>query len=352
MIKILFINFFLICSLLQASEFTVSSYNVGGLNGHYDFLRAACMQKLIGEKYNAEPELMAQAEKAQRLALKILFSEKGEEKWNEQAFLASIEVNPYWLSKSEAMITSYKERPIIIYDEEIKQRLHERLYDLVKEEVSFEELVEKGTRIMAKRIFNHYVHTDIIAIQEATFLDSSLFPENYVFLVSDKPNPNAIAFNMNRFAFIKKIEKDRSFGVLLKDKETNKNVLISSEHLTGCNPFLPTPDSLKGDQELTDTLERFEAIKADVKLIAMDSNVTATHPRLKFLKDYGYQIDYKHYLEPTCTFPYSLVNTWIDWIAVRGENTEITNIPIPSVGLNSIESNMSDHKPIAAKIVY
>jgi hypothetical protein len=66
-------------------------------------------------------------------------------------------------------------------------------------------------------------------------------------------------------------------------------------------------------------------------------------------------LDARNFLEPTCSNPYLVLNTRIDWIAVKGNRTalpSITNIPVSSVGLNSIETNISDHKPIAAKISY
>jgi hypothetical protein len=59
------------CSVLTASEFTMSSYNCGGLSEHYDYLRAASMQKLMQERYIAEPENMSLNEKIQKLALKL-----------------------------------------------------------------------------------------------------------------------------------------------------------------------------------------------------------------------------------------------------------------------------------------
>jgi len=35
----------------------------------------------------------------------------------------------------------------------------------------------------------------------------------------------------------------------------------------------------------------------------------------------------------------------------KGSNASIMNIPVLNVGLNSIQNNFSDHKPIAAKIL-
>ena len=60
-------------------------------------------------------------------------------------------------------------------------------------------------------------------------------------------------------------------------------------------------------------------------------------------------------MEPTCTNPYQVLNTRIDWIALKSPNAKavsVTNIPVLSVGLNNIQTNISDHRPIAAKIAY
>jgi len=83
----------------------------------------------------------------------------------------------------------------------------------------------------------------------------------------------------------------------------------------------------------------------------MDSNVTSFHPRLDILKENGCMLDYENFLEPTCASPRLVLNTRIDWIAVQANTeTSITNIPLLSIGLNDMHTNMSDHKPIAAKI--
>ena len=70
--KILFLIFFYF--KLFAVELTISSYNCGGLPDHYDYLRAAVMQKLVQERYIKEPQEMARIEKIQKLALQILFT--------------------------------------------------------------------------------------------------------------------------------------------------------------------------------------------------------------------------------------------------------------------------------------
>src|SRR5262245_48829032 len=66
--------FLFVTSFLPAAQFTVSSYNCGGLSEHYDYIREVAMQKLMQERYRCEPELLSQVEKAEQLALKILFA--------------------------------------------------------------------------------------------------------------------------------------------------------------------------------------------------------------------------------------------------------------------------------------
>ena len=85
----------------------------------------------------------------------------------------------------------------------------------------------------------------------------------------------------------------------------------------------------------------------------MDANVTACHPRLSLLKKTDFKVDYKNYFESTNTYPYFVVNVRLDWIAVKSKHEiAISNVPILSVGLNTIQTNMSDHKPISARITF
>ncbi|MBB64457.1 MAG: hypothetical protein CMO81_05290 [Waddliaceae bacterium] len=111
-------------------------------------------------------------------------------------------------------------------------------------------------------------------------------------------------------------------------------------------------DSIKGDRELAALIDLLASKTSDINIIAMDSNVAATHPRLNLLKENTYRIDYKNYLEATCTNPWQILDTRIDWIAIQApkESVSIENIPVRSIGLNSLKTNMSDHKPIAAGI--
>jgi hypothetical protein len=137
-------------------------------------------------------------------------------------------------------------------------------------------------------------------------------------------------------------------------------VLAASGHLTGCNPYridthpeTGLSDAVKGDNELRGIIEYLNENEADLMVIGMDSNVTPLHPRLNILKEADYQIDSDNYIEPTCSNPHLGLDTRIDWIAIKSDNTDtisISNIPVLHVGLNSLQTNISDHKPIAAKI--
>lgn len=381
---IIFLGILLIFSFLSAAEFTISSYNCGGLSSHYDYLRASSMQKLMQERYSAEPENMVLNEKIQKLALKILFAsgdsqEKllAQQKWDQKGYQYLFEQltaaptdlnspNIIWNQKADDIISSYKIRPVVIHDEEVNQMLNDHMRDLTgKKSAKTSQLLQKTRLTMAKRIFAHQLKYDIICLQEADYLDSSLFPKQYEVLFAETSHSkNGVAWNKERFELIETIGNimGKAFAVQLLDKETGKTLLVASGHITGCNPYRIEKDqitgiidSAKGDAELQTIVKLFNEREADLMLIGMDSNVTSLHPRLSILKDAGYQIDYENYLEPTCTNPYQVLNTRIDWIALKSshaKNVSVTNIPVLNVGLNSIQTNMSDHKPIAAKIKY
>lgn len=378
--KYILILFSLSFSFLNASEFTISSYNCGGLSDHYDYLRAAAMQKLMQERHVAEPEMMSLNEKIQKLALKILFStdqekSSAQQEWDQKGYqhifenLTSAPTNPEspnipWYQKVDKIISSYKIRPVSIFDEEVNEMLAAHLNDLSRKREPKTSKLSDVRSVMAKRIFAHHLKYDIICLQEADYLDASMFPDHYEVLFADTAfSKNGIAWNENRFELIETIEDlHRAFAVYLRDKESNKTVLIASGHISGCNPYriekdftTGESDSAKGDAELQAIIKLFDDRDADLKLIGMDSNVTSLHPRLNILKEADYQIDYENYLEPTCTNPYQVLNTRIDWLALKSIDTKgvsITNIPVLGVGLNSIQTNISDHKPIAAKINY
>lgn len=273
--------------------------------------------------------------------------------------------NTFWNHKAEEMITSYKVRPILISDEEVIRLLLEHFKDLTYNDVDLS--VDHVREIMAKRIFALHLKFDIICLQEADYLDESMFPEEYDVIIKDSAHlKNGIAWNHNRFEFVKILDNetvsDKAFAIELRDRNNDKTILVATGHLTGCNPYYVEKskvtgiaDSEKEDTELQDIIKLLEDHEADLKIIGMDSNVTSLHPRLKLIKDADYRIDYENFIEMTCTNPYQLMNTRIDWIALKTEENvaaSITNIPVLSVGLNNIQTNISDHKPIAAKIVY
>lgn len=380
-VRILFASITLSCSLLSATEFTISTYNAGGLSDHYDYLRAIAMEKLLQERYSAEPEAMSQNEKIQQLALEILFTRdplekaRAEQEWHQRGYqnitehittapTAPNSPNAIWNQKSEEIITNYRIRPVVIHDAEVKESLTDHLRILTKNsEGEFPELVEEARGIMAKRIFSQHLKFDIICLQEADYLDASMFPSHYeVLLAESDHSKNGVAWNKNRFERVATVGSvsTRGFIVQLRDKESNKTILVASGHITGCNPYrivndseTGQPDSFKGDAEVDQIVELLDNHGADFMLIGMDSNVTSLHPRLHILKAAGYQIDYKNHFEQTCTNPAMIVNTRLDWIALKSSQpATITNIPVLSVGLNNMITNISDHKPVAAKIEY
>lgn len=363
------IIFFTMVSVANAAEFTVSSYNCGGLSDHYDYLRAVAMQKLMQERHIAEPENMALNDKIQKVALQILFSSDSQDKitaqqeWELKGYEGIIDTltapNAFWTKKMDALITNYKERPVVIHDEELRQQLEDHLRDLTQgKEADISELLQEARALMAKRIFAHHLKYDIICLQEADYLDSSILPSHYEVLFSmTSHSKNGVAWNTDRFELVDLVGniQGRAFVVTLLNKESGKRVTVASGHITGCNPYrVENGDSAKGDAELQAVIEVLDNQEADIMVIGMDSNVTALHPRLNILKDANYQLDSENYLEATCSNPNQVLNTRIDWIALKahGQDVTVINIPVLGVGLNSIQTNISDHKPIAAKISF
>lgn len=378
----------LFTSPLTSTEFTVSSYNCGSLSEHYDYIRAAAMQKLMQERYNAEPAEMSKIERTQQLALKILFGKDtstqaiAQQEWTEgnyQEFLEHIttapdeagSINAKWNQQSNKMLTTYNVRPIVINDDELQQMLVSHYIDLTVggdqtiESNDFQELTGAARSVMGARIFHYQLKYDIICLQEADYLTLDMFPKHFHVELSDKNGSmNGVAWNKNRFELVELIGniRDKGFAVLLLEKDSGKTVLVASGHLTGCNPIeeVVNPktgisDSAAGDKQLKDINTILDSTEADIKLIAMDSNVTPMHPRLKMLKQFGYVMDAENFIEPTCTNPHLLLNTRLDWIALKTSsmiNATITNIPVMGVGLNSLQTNLSDHKPVAARIVF
>jgi hypothetical protein len=373
-------------SQANATDFTISSYNCGGLTNHYDYLRAATMQKLTQERHDAEPEIMALNKRIQQVALKIMFGKDETEiksaqiYWNKNEFDKAVEnlylaptnsksINYKWYTKSDAMISSYKVRPITINDTDVSKMVQDHIADIFKvsivKKTNLDDLITETRAVMAERIFHNNLKYDIICLQEADYLKPSMFPHNYDVLFSDEDHSvNAIAWNKDRFELLQSIGSvaNRAFVALFKDRTTEKTVLVASGHLTGSNPFIVETnkktnvrDSDAGDNELYAMIATFADVEADIKILALDSNVTATHPRMHIFKSAGFHIDASQFLEHTCTNPYQVMNTRIDWIAIKSHNdttATVTNIPVLGVGLNSIQTNISDHKPIAAKIHY
>jgi len=331
------------------------------------------MGKILQERYNREAPLMNRFEEIQRIALTILFAQSPQEtkdakrKWEEQKcsqFLKEIvsengSINKRWLEVSEQTITPYDIRPIVIHDEDIKQQLLDHARDItgrLKGPITLNSLLYISRKKMAQRIFSHQLTHDIICLQETNYLNADLFPEHYEVQFSNNTN-NGIAWNTNRFEFLEAFDcLDHAFALLLRDRDTQEHLFVSSAHLSGCNPFFCVDsDADKGDRELQALLDTARDVEAKVKVIAMDSNVTATHPRLELLKQANYTLDCKNYLDPTCANPHVLLNTRIDWIAVGQDSHEppsIANIPIFGIGLNDFRTNISDHAPIAATISY
>jgi hypothetical protein len=371
------------CTLIFAEDFTVSTYNCGGLTHHYDYLRGISMQKVMQERYNVESENMALNDKIQQVALKILFSNNPEEKataeneWNQKNYnnlfekLTSIPSEPnspntIWNQRIDQVITNYQIRPVVIHDKEVKTMLDDYLIEMTHGKKAAQNILLNETRAkMAQRIFANQLKYDIICLQEADYLNASLFPENYeVLFGGNSHSVNGIAWNKEKFDLVEAFGDfmGRAYIAKLQNKQDGKTILVATGHLSGCNPYrveinsaTGCPDSQKGDKELQEIVNFFNGADADFKVIGMDSNVTSLHPRLNILKEANFHMDYENFLEPTCTNPYQALNTRIDWIVVKEGSTlvnSIVNVPVLGVCLNSMQTNISDHKPVAAKISY
>lgn len=349
--------------LFGLTEFTIGSYNSGGLPDHYDYLRAAATAPLIAERYDEEKGKMMLNEKAQMLALQMLFAEESsktkklaQKKWEKikKRFyrLVGDKENVSWRKKAENMITPHRERPIVIHDERITSTLTQFL--------NGSSLKEKRLA-MARELFKKKLRFDILCLQEANDLEELSFPEDYAILFAKNSKlKNAVAWNTKRFRLIDSSEPAdvRSLIIRLQDLLTGEVVAIASAHLKGSHPYHRVIvaggwDSKQGDEELKSILNMLESSPAAIKLIGMDANVTAMHPRLQLLSEKGYRVDFNNALYPTCTNPELLLNTRIDWIAIQSKmQVNIVNLPIQDVHLNDITTNISDHKPIAARVSY
>ena len=363
-------------SFNNSNSLTIVSYNCGGLSDHYDYKRAACMEILMAKRFMIEPENMVQFEKIQQLALKIIF-EKDTEKLNlarkewDQKNYSSISKqitlapnkanspNAIWYREAEQMISSFKTRPVTLCDQaflKLKNDLNTLNTDAQGCNLS-KKLVNARNSI-AKKIFANIFMQDIFCFQETQYLDSSLFPDKYTVHISGEHCKTGIAWDKSRFTKLKIIDllTDRGFALSLLDTFSKKIILVTSCHLSGCNPFQVedtngVKDADKGDLELRQILKIVSQQTADLKIIGMDANVTPLHPRLKILKQHNFALDCNNFIESTCTNPSQILNTRIDWIAMQSNilSPVIENIPL-QVPLNNTLLNFSDHKPIAAKI--
>lgn len=330
---------------LSSAEFSIASYNCGGLPDHYDYIRTFGTQNLSQKRAQKEPE---QVTRFQHLASQALADPESLSS-DDRDFLNSFLSDTSWYEESTRLMTTYRERPVVIHDSKISTLFLDTIADLTRGEPC-QDPIDSARRNLAKRIFSHHVTQEIICLQEANYLDASLFPSKYAVHIS---SAIGMAWDTTRFELIEIVPttNKRALIVKLQDIASAKTVLVASAHLSGCDPFYGGEDSAQGDTQLKTVLEALSSAEADEKLIAMDSNVTAMHPRLAVLKEAGYRLDTKNFLEPTCTHPTTLVDTRIDWIAIQSKVSEIVNIPIQGVGLNSPQTNISDHKPIAAKII-
>lgn len=356
-------------SNLLSTELTVSSYNAGSLPGHYDYIRTVPMQLLSQERYELEPEKLGTLQRIQRTALQILFSEdpiiktRATEEWelnNYQTLLTEIvsPVDPLeatkWHEKALSMMSSYKDFPVKIYDSSVKELFKTYVNELNQGQ---SDNILTARSHLAKRIFQYHLNHDLIALQETNYLDQSLFPETHDVILTEGMG---IAWNKQRFELLKVVEANhRALIATFRDRESGQIIALASGHLTGCDPFKQgvnpstgLPDSTRGDEELKRILATLDQLEGTLKILAMDSNVTATHPRLNQLAAAEFRLDSENALEETCTNPITALNTRIDWIGIKSSDRgiTITNIPVQNVGLNSPTTNISDHKPIAAKI--
>jgi exonuclease III len=426
-------------------SFTVGSYNIGGrmgLNGsHYDRAAAACLGKVMSLRRGCGSEKersvasrdLETIKEIQELGLKWLFapqevSNQANQTWMQKRYSTDLR----WYFKNgratrnqdaaflyNRLIGPYRgeRNAFSVNDTEVREILN---HNEGNPEVSFPrprlELSEDAfCKKQLRNIFSTSLRKDIICIQEANWIDHELFVlSEYDSIFTHIPSegtgatspPKAgIAWNNNRFKFIKVIENvaKRAIAVQLQDKRTGKTLSVASAHISGCHPFYPNQlagkvakvkdqsfataqlgelteskeeaqlkgdlvaesesldtveivyDSTKGDNELRDLLEKLHGVNSDMTVIGADLNTTALHPRMSLLKDFGYELDYTNHLYPTSTNPNYCLDTRIDWIAVKKGSIPsvlIENTPMEGVLLNDVTTNVSDHRPIASRVTY
>lgn len=356
---------------MEMNEFTFGSYNLGCLKDHYDYMIAARMSVLMRDRYREEPLEMALIERIQEVAARRFLAtdsmtrELAAMEWDARGYQALIEkitlppgsegnIHQKWFERSNAMMSDYKTFPIKIEDQKIIDAVMEQVGSLNPQTI----LLERQR--LYQKIVGSALNTDILCFQEADYMPESLLPSWYASVQSNRDKSiQRIAWNADRFELIQNIgdiASDKGFAVLLRDNTTQKTVAVATGHLMGCNPFQRVydqegkPDSIKGDKQLSTIIQTLDRTGADVQIVGMDSNVTALHPRLQLLRRAGFAFDGDHFIETTCPSPYFICNTRLDWIAAKGAS--VMNMPVMNVDLNSLCTNPSDHKPIAARVHY
>lgn len=355
----------------DSKEFTFGSYNLGCLRDHYDYMIAARMSVLMRDRYREEPLEMALIERIQEVAARRFLGsdsvtrDLAEHEWDTLGYQAMIEkitmppgnegsIHQEWYDRSNAMMSDFKTFPVVVNEQQIVDAVMEQVGSMDPQAI----LLERQR--LYQKIVREALNTDILCFQEADYMPASQLPSRYESVQSDRNKSiQRIAWNANRFELIQNfgdIASDKGFAVLLRDKTSQKTVAVASAHLQGCNPFQRvydqegTPDSIKGDKQLSAVINTLDRTGADVQLVGIDSNVTALHPRLQMLRTAGFEFDADHFIEPTCPSPYFICNTRLDWIAAKG--AFVMNMPVMNVDLNSLCTNPSDHKPIAARVHY
>lgn len=362
-------------------SFTVCSYNCGGYIKHYDYLRTACLQEIMRRRFESEPDLMDLIFKIETLALKKLLSTDPKEKklaeneWVHNNYEKTIDdiagpihsllsPNNFWNKESNRMITPYNQKPTFIYDKDVLEKINKQIQNVTKENriLNFYEALDATRRIMMQQTIQDFLPYDILCLQEVEYIDPSMFPDKYNVLLN-KTSHTGIAWDKSRFTKATEHHLDKCTVVQLIDNQTNKIIAVASGHIYGCNPFkvemnskTNKTDSPKGDRQLRQILNYLNSKTSNIEILGIDSNVTAMHPRLKILKDENFKIDYRKFIGPTCTNPVHLLNTRIDWIALRFSplhcsSASINNLPV-ELELNNINTNASDHVPIASVVKY
>lgn len=363
----------------------VISYNCDCLSNNYAYLRSIVLGELIKKRkeinnVNENTNDMIINEEIQKLALKAKFDKdqqslssyeqylKNNEKLIEQ--LSSEDGSIEWINELNKSMTLFKDRKVNvdILDNSIKQKFKNETKINEKNKANIvSNDVMKFRKINFKELFcKKLCPYDIMCLQEADYIEPSMFPKNYNGVFSKASvDKKAIVWDKNRYLCIevtdeliinKKNEKENVyFAVQLIDKYFHIRLLVISGHFAGCNPYQPIytdgkMDSNRGDINCQQTIkfanDKSSKYSIDITIIGMDTNVTAMHPRMDIIANEDYKIDTTNW-EATSTNPVQIVDTRIDHIAMKSKYStmKIKNIPINSVLLNDA-FNPSDHKPI------